>query len=97
MFHTPFHKLAPEFPQAGQIHNDPCEGDDRVVVNQPEPDVLVTDHGSIALLSPQTREGMEWCAEYLAHAQRFGFAYAVEARYVADVVYGMQADGLKVA
>ena len=97
MFHTPPHKVDPSLPQAGTIENDPFADHPGVVVNQPEPDVQVTNHGSIFIISPQTRAAMEWAREHLAKAQRFGFGYAVEHRYVGDVVQGMIDDGLKVA
>ena len=54
--------------------------------------------GSIALLRPLTDAARAWIAENLpADAQTFGGQIVIEPRYVADIVAGMQRDGLAVA
>ncbi len=60
-------------------------------------DVSVANHGSLFLLYPQTEDALYWVAlnlpEDVLHAGR---AIVVEPRYVADIVAGLQADGLVV-
>lgn len=96
MFHTPAHKVAPHLPQAGTIENRPFANDPRLVEERAD-DVVVTGHGSIYLVSPQTVEGNAWCERFISTALRFGTAYAVEHRFIADVVDGMINSDLKVA
>lgn len=97
MFHTPAHKVAPHLPQAGTVENRPYEGDPRVIVNEPRPDVAVHNHGSVILLQPMSREGGDWVDQQLVGAMRWGGAYCVEPRYLAAIVEGMIDAGLKVA
>ena len=57
------------------------------------------EHGSVCILSPITVGAFAWCAKHLPEgAQRFGSSgYVVEPRFIDDVLFGIQADGLKVA
>ncbi len=59
-------------------------------------DFTVTDHGTIFLLRPNTPAAQAWMDEHLQaeQYQMFGTAVAVEHRYIADIVEGIQADGL---
>jgi hypothetical protein len=58
----------------------------------------VEDHGSLWLLRPITEAGRDWLHEHTGdEAQWFGSALVVEPRYVADIVQGMQEEGLAVA
>ena len=63
-------------------------------------DILVENHGSIVLLRPISTHGADWIEQNILNvneeAQTFGAALVVEPRYVADVVAGMRADGLKI-
>lgn len=60
-------------------------------------DFKVENHGSIFLLQPLSEAAQAWCAEHLPEdAQMMGSAYAVEHRYIADIVAGIQNDGLEV-
>lgn len=60
-------------------------------------DFETSDHGSVVLLTPHTEAAREWAGEYLPDdAPRFGHAYAVEHRYIDDIVAGIQSDGLTV-
>lgn len=95
MFHTPAHKVDPSLPQAGTFENRPYESHPDAVVNGP--DIEVDAYGSIFTLLPLTAEGIAWCEEHIAHAMRWGFAYAVDHRYVQAVIDGMMSDGLAVA
>ena len=61
-------------------------------------DVNVENHGTIFLLRPLNGNARCWCEEHLPEdAPMFGNAYAVEHRYIADIVAGIQNDGLEVA
>lgn len=63
----------------------------------PTQDILVRNEGSIVLLEPKTPKADSWLEEHLdPDAMMFGPAYAVEPRYVAPIVDGAIADGLKV-
>lgn len=60
-------------------------------------DFSITNHGSILLLLPLTDAGNAWADEHLPdNAQMFGKSIVVEPRYIADIVDGIQADGLTV-
>lgn len=60
-------------------------------------DFTVENHGSIFLLTPETDAGRAWATEHLPEdAPRFGGAFAVEPRYIRDIVEGAMADGLRV-
>ena len=61
-------------------------------------DFTVSNHGSISLLTPVSKAADIWIHEHIAldQAQMFGSAVAIEHRYIADVVAGLQADGLSV-
>jgi len=61
-------------------------------------DFQVENHGSIVLLRPMSDAGREWAEQYLPDdAPMFGLAYAIEHRYIGDIVEGIRADGLEVA
>lgn len=49
---------------------------------------------SVYVLSPVTEAGKAWLEANLADAIRYGHGYAVEWRYLDDIVEGMKADGL---
>lgn len=58
-------------------------------------DVLVRSEGSIFLLTPMTDAAREWISNHIPEdAQYMGRSLVVEHRYVADIVAGMQSDGL---
>ena len=66
--------------------------------SQPQPDFLVSNHGTLFLLEPLTDDALAWVDEYLpADHSLWGSAVIVEHRYVADIVAGIQDDGLRVA
>ena len=61
------------------------------------PDFLVENHGSIFLLTPLTPAANSWVDEHIPlGALRWGGAIVVEHRYIADIVRGIQTDGLTV-
>lgn len=65
--------------------------------HHPFPDFLLADHGSIFLLQPITDPAYAWVADHLpADALTFGHAVAIEHRFVAEIVVGIRADGLRV-
>jgi hypothetical protein len=65
------------------------------------PDFSIEGEGrfcSVYLLRPLTPAAFDWIEEHIPEdAQRLGNAIAVEHRFVADVVAGIQSDGLAVA
>ena len=61
----------------------------------PEPDVELTNQGSIFTFQPLTAAAFEWIRENIPDdAQYFGSALAVESRYAPTVAQGMVDDGL---
>lgn len=61
-------------------------------------DLVVSNHGSVCLIDPQTELGKAWTKEHLpADALMMGSAYAVEPRYLVDILVGAQEDGLTVS
>jgi hypothetical protein len=64
-----------------------------------EPDFSVENHGSIFLLRPLTDSAKSWVEEHIGEDngfQPYWPTVVVEPRYVADIVEGMQNDGLAV-
>jgi hypothetical protein len=60
-------------------------------------DISIENHGSLFLLQPLNENASDWLHEHVAEdAQWFVSALVVEPRYVADIVCGAIADGLKV-
>ena len=60
-------------------------------------DARVADHGSVFLVTPTSNRGEDWLEENLGEdATRWGRGYAVEHRFVGDIVEGMLGDGLAV-
>ena len=63
----------------------------------PTLDVLVRNEGSVFLLEPRSNRGEDWLQANLAgDPPRLGRSYAVEPRYVGEIVSGMLFDGLGV-
>ena len=67
--------------------------------SSPTVDFLCENHGSIFLLKPLTPSATSWIEEHIG--QDNGFqpylpAVVVEHRYIADIVEGIQNDGLAV-
>ncbi len=57
-------------------------------------DFLFHDHGSVWLMIPQNENASEYAADVLPEdSPMHGAGYAVEPRYVADLVTGLQDDG----
>jgi hypothetical protein len=64
---------------------------------EPPVDFTIADHGTIVLLRSNTEAAEEWAAEHLpSDAQHFGGGVAVEPRYVADILTGIQKAGLSI-
>ena len=64
-----------------------------------EADVSIANHGSIVLITPLTPEAEDWIEQNIGSGdeiQYVGKAVVAEPRYVADIISGMQADGLTV-
>jgi hypothetical protein len=62
------------------------------------PDIIVENHGSVALLRPMTDAGREWIDENVPTEgwQWLGGALSCEPRYVENIVEGATGDGLVV-
>jgi hypothetical protein len=58
-------------------------------------DVLVEDHGSIVLIRPLRETATVWLVSH-TEGTWFGHALAVEPRYVADLVAGLEEEGFTV-
>ena len=57
----------------------------------------VENHGAIFILTPHTEAGRDWADTHIPDdAQTVGASIAVEHRYIADIVRGIQGDGLLV-
>jgi hypothetical protein len=62
-------------------------------------DLHVMDQGTIFLLTPMTQRATYWVAENIGAGEdvaTWGSSIIVEHRYIADIVEGAIADGLKV-
>ena len=62
-------------------------------------DVKVKNEGSIYLLEPTSRAGIDWVNENIGEGNGYQPMWPtvlVEHRYTSDIVAGMQADGLEV-
>ena len=61
-------------------------------------DFIVENHFTIFLLRPLTPAAESWVEEFLPEDRMtFGSAVVIESRYIADIVHGIQNDGLAVA
>ena len=67
--------------------------------NESNPDVLISDQGSLFLVTPMSEAARDWVSEnvQLEGWQWMGISFAVEWRFAQDLISGMQGDGLEVA
>ena len=66
----------------------------------PTPDFEVQNHGSIFLLIPQTSSARVWIDDHIGRDNGYQPHYPtvlIEHRYIADIVAGIQNDGLAVS
>ena len=65
----------------------------------PQPDIRVSNHGSIFMVSPLSDAAREWVDEHvqLEDWQWMGNAFSVDRHYIENLVEGMIGDGLVVA
>jgi len=66
----------------------------------PTPDFEVQNHGSIFLLIPQTSSARDWIDDHIGTDngyQPYFPTIVIEHRFIADIVAGIQGDGLAVA
>jgi len=64
------------------------------------PDFLVENHGSIFLLKPLTPAATAWVEEHIGQDNGYQGLWPsviIEPRYIADIVAGIQNDGLAVS
>jgi hypothetical protein len=67
--------------------------------SSPTPDFEVQNHGSIFLLRPLTPSATSWVEDHIGQDNGYQPYYptvVIEHRYVADIVAGIQGDGLVV-
>ncbi len=61
------------------------------------PHILVRNEGSIFLLTPVSDLATDWVDHHLAQdSQHFGDSIVIEHRYIADILEGIQENGLTV-
>jgi hypothetical protein len=82
-------------------HNDSfvSSGNSPTYPGRIQPDFVVENHGSIFPLKPQSVPTISWIAEHIDQDKGYQPhfpAVIVEHRYVADIVAGIQNDGLDV-
>jgi hypothetical protein len=68
--------------------------------SSPTPDFELQNHGSIFLLIPQTPSARVWIDDHIGKDNGYQPHYpivVIEHRYIADIVTGIQDDGLAVA
>jgi hypothetical protein len=60
-------------------------------------DFIVSNHGTIFTLTPRTEEAKDWINNNIdtENAQWFGQALIVEHRYIDDILFGIDQDGLE--
>jgi hypothetical protein len=66
---------------------------------QSGPDFIVENYGSIFLLRPQNGQAIAWVNEHIGADngfQPYWPTVVIEHRYIADIVAGIQSDGLAV-
>ena len=64
---------------------------------QRDADVSAQNHGSIFMLRPNTPAAHEWITNNIpSDVNWFGGAFAVEPRFICDIIDGMKEDGLVV-
>lgn len=66
----------------------------------PTPDFTLTIHGSVAVLTPHTPEGRDWCDYAFGHMDdmpRWMGGYALRPQDAQNVVETLAAEGLTVA
>jgi len=64
-----------------------------------QPDFIVENHGSILLLKPLTPSAISWIEDHIGQEDAYQPYFpivVVEPRYIADIVEGIQNDGLVV-
>jgi hypothetical protein len=64
-----------------------------------QPDFAVENHGSVFLLKPLTPSATSWIEEHIGQDNRYQPYFptvVVEHRYIADIIAGIQDDGLGV-
>jgi hypothetical protein len=67
------------------------------VAPKPKKDFTVTNAGSLVLLTPNTNAAQQWIDEHIpSDAQTFGLSIVVEPRYIQDILYGIESDGLTI-
>lgn len=62
-----------------------------------QPDFVVQNEGTIYILHPHSQAAYEWIFQNLpADAQRWAGGVVIEHRYIGDILFGIENDGLVV-
>lgn len=71
---------------------------ERIHAPKPQKDFTVTNHGSIVLLAPNTEAARNWLDAHIdyAEAQWWVTSLVVEPRYIQDILFGIESDGLTI-
>ncbi len=80
-------------------HNDSFVGSGNSPTQSSGPDFVVESHSSIFLLRPQNEQAVSWVNAHIGSEngfQPYWPTVVVEHRYIADIVAGIQTDGLAV-
>ncbi len=80
-------------------HNDSFVGSGNSPTQSSCPDFVVESHSSIFLLRPQNEQAVSWVNAHIGCEngfQPYWPTVVVEHRYIADIVAGIQTDGLAV-
>jgi hypothetical protein len=76
-------------------HKAPAKQSRKASPAVPVIDFEIQNHGSIFLLCPLTDSARAWVEEHLPEdVLTFGRGICIEPRYIADIVAGIQRDGL---
>jgi hypothetical protein len=71
---------------------------EEIELHDVQPDFIVAGHGSVYLLTPKTAEARDWCDQNLpADAPRWAGSFAIEHRYIENILHGIDQEGLGIA
>lgn len=60
-------------------------------------DFTVVVHGLICILEPHSDDAAMWVGEHIESPQWWGKGFAIDPRYVEDVIAGIEMAGMKVS
>jgi len=72
------------------------DAEEEVQLTEEGTDIVVENHDSVLLLRPISTAGKNWLDNKIQDPQYLGSAVVVEPRFLENVVYGIQGDGLEI-